>query len=107
MSAFMALATLAERRTGNSGWIDVVWTFGLGLTGIAGALLPFGAGPRICIGATFAMQEAIIALGVLMHRFRFDMTKETRPWPVQRLTTQPANGLALRVTARPPVSSPS
>ncbi|WP_262330524.1 DUF1295 domain-containing protein [Bosea sp. BH3] len=45
MSAFMALATLIERRTGNSGWIDVVWTFGLGTTGVAGALLPFGAGP--------------------------------------------------------------
>ncbi|AMJ62019.1 DUF1295 domain-containing protein [Bosea sp. PAMC 26642] len=45
MSAFMALATLIERRSGNSGWIDVVWTFGLGTTGIAGALLPFGAGP--------------------------------------------------------------
>ena len=69
--------------------------------------LPFGAGPRICIGATFAMQEAIIALGVLMRRFRFDMTAETRPWPVQRLTTQPSNGLALRVTARRPASSTS
>jgi steroid 5-alpha reductase family enzyme len=44
MSAFMTLATMIERRTGNSGWIDVVWTFGLGLTGIAGALLPFGTG---------------------------------------------------------------
>ncbi|MFD1331935.1 DUF1295 domain-containing protein [Methylopila musalis] len=45
MSAFMAVATAVERRTGNSGWIDVVWTAGLGLTGIAGALLPFGTGP--------------------------------------------------------------
>ncbi|MGD9481172.1 cytochrome P450 [Shinella sp. G-2] len=67
--------------------------------------LPFGVGPRVCIGATFAMQEAIIALGVLMRRFRFDMTAETTAWPVQRLTTQPANGLMLRVTARPRVSS--
>ncbi|WP_411036179.1 cytochrome P450 [Shinella sp. BYT-45] len=67
--------------------------------------LPFGVGPRVCIGATFAMQEAIIALGVLMHRFRFDMTEATHPWPVQRLTTQPANGLALKVTARRPASS--
>lgn len=63
--------------------------------------LPFGAGPRVCIGATFALQEAVIALAVLMRRYRFDMTEETRPWPVQRLTTQPANGLPMRVTHRP------
>ncbi len=62
--------------------------------------LPFGAGPRVCIGATFALQEAVIALAVLMHRFRFDMTDETRPWPVQRLTTQPRGGLPMRVSAR-------
>jgi len=69
--------------------------------------LPFGAGPRICIGATFAMQEAVIALAVLMQRYRFDAIEGTAPWPVQRLTTQPANGLAMRVTARTPVSSTS
>lgn len=62
--------------------------------------LPFGAGPRICIGATFALQEAVIALAVLMHRFRFDVTDETKPWPVQRLTTQPRGGLPMRVSAR-------
>ncbi|MGV3548144.1 cytochrome P450 [Rhizobium sp.] len=62
--------------------------------------LPFGAGPRICIGATFALQEAVIALAVLMKRYRFDVTDSTRPWPVQRLTTQPLNGIALRVSAR-------
>ncbi|WP_457661764.1 cytochrome P450 [Sinorhizobium medicae] len=62
--------------------------------------LPFGAGPRICIGATFALQEAVIALAVLMHRFRFDVTDETHPWPVQRLTTQPRGGLPMRVSAR-------
>ncbi|MGO4173488.1 DUF1295 domain-containing protein [Bosea sp. TAF32] len=45
MSAFMSLAASIERRTGNSGWIDVVWTFGLGSTGIVAALLPFGSGP--------------------------------------------------------------
>ena len=69
--------------------------------------LPFGAGPRICIGATFAMQEAVIALAVLMQRYRFDAIEGTAPWPVQRLTTQPANGLAMRVTARSPGSSTS
>jgi len=62
--------------------------------------LPFGAGPRVCIGAAFAMQEAVIALGVLMSRFRFDTLPETKPWPVQKLTTQPEGGLPMRVTRR-------
>ena len=62
--------------------------------------LPFGAGPRICIGASFAMQEAVIALGVLMSRYRFDTLPTTRPCPVQKLTTQPDGGLPMRVTRR-------
>lgn len=62
--------------------------------------LPFGAGPRVCIGAAFAMQEAIIALAILMSRFRFDTVAETNPWPVQKLTTQPQGGLPMRVTRR-------
>jgi cytochrome P450 len=62
--------------------------------------LPFGAGPRVCIGMAFAMQEAVIALATLMSRFRFDVTPETNPWPVQKLTTQPQGGLPMLVTAR-------
>ncbi|ODS54053.1 MAG: cytochrome P450 [Agrobacterium sp. SCN 61-19] len=64
--------------------------------------LPFGAGPRVCIGATFALQEAVIALAVLMQRYRFAATPQTKPWPVQKLTTQPAGGLPMRVTPRKP-----
>jgi len=62
--------------------------------------LPFGAGARICIGASFAMQEAVIALAVLLSRYRFDTVAETNPWPVQKLTTQPEGGLPMKVTAR-------
>ena len=63
--------------------------------------LPFGAGPRICIGANFALQEAVIALGVLLHRFRFDMAEGANdPWPVQKLTTQPEGGIHMTVTRR-------
>lgn len=60
--------------------------------------LPFGAGPRVCIGAAFAMQEAVIALAVLLSKYRFDTVTATKPWPVQKLTTQPQGGLPMRVT---------
>ena len=62
--------------------------------------LPFGAGPRVCIGASFAMQEAIIALAVLLRQWRFDTLPQTKPWPVQKLTTQPQGGLPMRVSRR-------
>ena len=67
--------------------------------------LPFGVGPRTCIGATFALQEAVIALSVLMHRYRFDVTPKTKVWPVQKLTTQPRNGMPMRVSLRRSTSS--
>ncbi|WP_173935205.1 cytochrome P450 [Chelativorans sp. Marseille-P2723] len=62
--------------------------------------LPFGAGPRVCIGASFAMQEAVIALAVLLSRYRFELLPQTKPWPVQRLTTQAEGGLPMGVTRR-------
>jgi cytochrome P450 len=62
--------------------------------------LPFGAGPRICIGASFAMQEAMIALAALLSKWRFDPLPETKPWPVQKLTIQPEGGIPMRVSAR-------
>lgn len=38
LSAAMTVAWAVRRATGNSGWVDVVWTFGLGGIGVAGAL---------------------------------------------------------------------
>jgi cytochrome P450 len=49
---------------------------------------------------SFAMQEAVISLAVLLSRFRFDCVAATKPWPVQKLTTQPQGGLPMRVTRR-------
>lgn len=62
--------------------------------------LPFGAGPRICIGATFALQEAVIALAILMRDYRFEAVDGVPVWPVQKLTTQPEGGLPMRILPR-------
>jgi cytochrome P450 len=44
----------------------------------------------------------MIALVVLMSRYRFDTVAETKPWPVQKLTTQPQGGLPMRVSRKVP-----
>ncbi|MDC7788594.1 DUF1295 domain-containing protein [Rhodoplanes sp. TEM] len=41
-SMVMSVATVVERRTGNAGWVDTFWTFGLGGVGAAAALAPLG-----------------------------------------------------------------
>lgn len=67
MAGAMSVAWLVERRTGNSGWIDAVWTFGLGATGIVGALLPFGEGPlsrRLLVAALAAAWALRLGLHV-------------------------------------------
>jgi cytochrome P450 len=56
-----------------------------------GAFLPFGAGPRICIGATFAIAEAQIMLATLLSRFKVALEDASRPvMPVARITTAPS-----------------
>jgi cytochrome P450 len=64
------------------------------------AFLPFGAGPRICIGASFALQEAVIILATLLARFRFDPVPGRTPQPRMILTLRPHGGVWLTVTPR-------
>lgn len=46
LSAVMATAWFVQKRTGNSGWADAFWSFGLGIAGIACALVPLHAGAQ-------------------------------------------------------------
>jgi len=62
--------------------------------------LPFGVGPRVCIGASFALQEGVIALALLLKDLRFDYIRATAPEVVQRITVQPNGGLPMRVVRR-------
>lgn len=61
------------------------------------AYLPFGDGPRICIGASFALQEAVIILATLLSRFRFSSVPGKAPKPVMILTLRPEGGVWLNV----------
>jgi cytochrome P450 len=64
------------------------------------AYMPFGAGPRICIGMGFAMQEAMIVLGVLLKRWRLSLVPGHPVMPLGRLTLRPQFGLKMRVERR-------
>jgi cytochrome P450 len=61
------------------------------------AYLPFGDGPRICIGASFALQEAVIVLATLLARYRFTPVPGRQPKPVLILTLRPEGGIWLNV----------
>jgi len=53
------------------------------------AYLPFGAGPRICVGASFALTEAVLVLARLLRRFRVRLCGDGAVLPRGLVTTQP------------------
>ncbi len=63
------------------------------------AYLPFGVGPRTCIGASFALQEAAIVLAVLTRNFDLRLAPGAAAWPVQKITLRPENGLPMQLSA--------
>jgi cytochrome P450 len=54
------------------------------------AYIPFGAGPRICIGLGFALAEAQIVLAQLLARYRIGLSGEKPVLPVARVTIEPS-----------------
>ena len=59
--------------------------------------MPFGAGPRICIGMAFAMIEATAMLATMLQAARFELAPDCEPEPVARVTLVPKGGMPLRV----------
>jgi cytochrome P450 len=59
--------------------------------------MPFGAGPRVCIGMSFALMEAKAILAVLVRSARFEALEGHHPLPVARVTLAPKGGMPLRV----------
>jgi cytochrome P450 len=58
---------------------------------------PFSAGPRICIGAGFAVQEIKIVLSLLLQRFRVELLPGQRIDPMGTIVMFPPGGITMRL----------
>ena len=65
------------------------------------AYLPFGAGPRVCIGASFALQEAVIVLASIVRAARLELAGGHEVRPLHRVTLRPQGGLPMLIRLRP------
>jgi cytochrome P450 len=64
------------------------------------AYLPFGVGPRVCVGAQFALNETVLALALLIQRFRIERADSGAVHPIAVVTTQPDRAAQFRLTLR-------
>lgn len=64
------------------------------------AYLPFGAGPRVCVGAQFALAEATLVLAMLIRSFEVTLDDPAPVLPVAIVTTQPNHPPSFRLRTR-------
>jgi cytochrome P450 len=64
------------------------------------AYFPFGGGPRVCIGAGFAMMEATLLLATIAQRYSLSLKPGAKVTPLFSITLRPKNGLAMRLHRR-------
>jgi len=62
--------------------------------------LPFGMGQRLCVGASFAMQEAVLIIASFLQHYRVETIPGFKPKPVGRLTIRSENGINVRIIKR-------
>ncbi|MCA9603650.1 MAG: cytochrome P450 [Polyangiales bacterium] len=64
------------------------------------AFMPFGGGPRLCIGRDFAVMEARVALATIVRRVRLDLVKGHPVKAAPEVTLRPRHGMRMHVTPR-------
>jgi cytochrome P450 len=64
------------------------------------AYFPFGGGPRLCIGASFAMMEATLLLATIAQRFQLRLVPGHPVVPVPSITLRPRHGIKAVVYRR-------
>ena len=69
------------------------------------AYLPFGAGPRVCIGQMLAMNEAVLILASLAQRYQLRLAPGQVVQPEANITLRPKYGLKMTMQHRRPVAA--
>ncbi|KAK8332502.1 hypothetical protein V6Z11_A10G144500 [Gossypium hirsutum] len=59
----------------------------------AAAFIPFGMGPRACVGMTFAINETKTALSMILQRYTISLSPAYVHSPTPRITVQPQHGI--------------
>jgi cytochrome P450 len=76
------------------------WTNGLEKQIPKYAYFPFGGGPRLCIGQSFAKMEAALLLTTIARRFRIRVPEDQRVIPQPSITLRPKQGIQIRLEER-------